>query len=57
MTVRLTVLLNPFNGVTVTEYVVLEPRLMVRLEGVAEIKKSGGAVEVTTNWTVVLWVG
>jgi hypothetical protein len=29
----------------------------VRLEGVAEMVKSGGALEVTTNCTVVLWTG
>ena len=31
--------------------------MIVRLEGVAEIVKSGGALEVTTNWTVVLCFG
>jgi hypothetical protein len=35
--------------------VVLEPCLTVWLEGEAEIEKSGGAEDVTTSVTVVLW--
>ena len=57
-TLRLTLLLKLFTDPTVTEYVVLDPREIVWLDGVAEMVKSGGgALEVTTNCTVVLWTG
>ena len=48
-----TVPLNPIEGVTLTAYVVLPPRLTVLEVGEAEIVKSGGA---TTRVTVAVWV-
>ena len=53
LTVRPTVPINPFAGVTVTVYVVLLPCLTDRDEGEAEIPKSGAF---TTSCTVVEWV-
>jgi hypothetical protein len=48
---------NPLVRATLMAYVVPEPRLMVRLEGVAEIVKSGGGGgAVTVTATVVEWV-
>jgi hypothetical protein len=49
---RLTVPVKPFKGVTVVVYLALEPRLIVWLEGVAEMEKLG--VATTVSVTVVL---
>ena len=53
LTLNVTLPANPFEGVAVTAYVVLLPRLTDRLAGEAEMEKSGMT---TTNWTVVVWV-
>ena len=52
--VRFTVPVNPFKAVTVVVYVVLVPRLIDRLDGEANIEKSGGCELVTTRVTVVV---
>ncbi len=53
LTVRLTIPLKVFTGVSVTVYVAVWPRTTVVAVGEAEIEKSG---TITTSVTLVLWV-
>ncbi len=53
--VSVTVPVNPFNGLTVTVYVVLFPRLIDLEDGLAEMEKSGVAPDTTrvaVTWCV-----
>lgn len=53
VTLRLTLLLNPFKAPRVAVYVVADPRLTVRLEGDA-VRVKSGVKPVTVRLTVVL---
>jgi hypothetical protein len=56
LTLRPTAALNPPDGDTVTVYVVVEAREIVRLAGVAEMVKSPDVTAFTTSVTVVACV-
>ncbi len=55
VTLRLTVPVNPPEGVTVTEYVVLAPRATVWELGETPMEKSPPPPALTTNVTAVVW--